>query len=207
MTLLFDFGGVIVDLDRPRCIEAFARLGMDVAPYLSDYRQADVFARLERGEVDVPAFCGELRRLTGCSGVPDEAIVSAWEAFLPQVPAERLEMLLRLKRHYSVSLLSNTNPVHWRQATGRFFRYKGLQAEDFFDHIFLSYREGVEKPRPELYRTVIRRTGEKPENIVFFDDCEENCEAARRCGMRALLVPAGSAWFKYFDENGKLRLS
>lgn len=207
MVLLFDFGGVLVDLDRARCIKAFAEIGLRVEDYLGSYRQGGPFSLIERGKISVHDFCNEIRRITGHADTTDDEIVQAWETFLPGVPTERLEMLLKIKQHYSINVLSNTNEIHWRQARDNFFHYKGLTANDFFDHIFLSYEEGVEKPAPELYETVIRRLGVPADEILFFDDSETNCEAARRCGMQALLAPAGSEWFKYFDENGKLHLS
>ncbi len=207
MTLLFDFGGVLVDLDRPRCVEAFARIGFDIVPYLGSYRQGGPFSLMEQGKMSISEFCSEIRRLSGRPDTTDEAIVQAWEAFLPGVPAERLDLLLKIKQHYSVNILSNTNQIHWRQARDEFFRYKGLELPDFFDHVFLSCELGLEKPAPELYAEVVRQLGVPASDVLFFDDSEVNCEAARRCGLQALLAPAGSEWFKYFDENGKLLLS
>ena len=207
MVLLFDFGGVLVDLDRARCVNAFAQIGLRVEEYLGSYRQSGPFSQIERGELSVHEFCDEIRRITGRDQTADEDIVRAWEAFLPGVPAERLEMLLKIKQHYSLNLLSNTNMIHWRQAEREFFNYKGLGVKDFFDRIFLSCEEGLEKPAPELFQRVIHRLGVPAGEILFFDDSEVNCEAARHCGMQALIAPAGSEWFKYFDENGKLHIS
>ncbi len=123
------------------------------------------------------------------------------------MPAERLELLLKIKQHYSVNLLSNTNEVHWRLAEEVFFNYKGLRVTDFFDHIFLSCRLGVEKPAPLIFEKVVEGLGAEAADVLFFDDSEVNCEAARQCGLQALLAPANSEWFKYFNEDGKLRLS
>lgn len=207
MTLLFDFGGVLVDLDKQRCIKAFEDLGFDIRPYLGTYRQAGMFSQLEQGRIGIPEFCAGIRELSACDEISDEAIVQAWEKYLLGIPAERLEMLLKIRQHYPVSVLSNTNIIHWSQARNDFFCYKDLTVNDFFDKIFLSYELGVEKPAPELYRQVIDGLGVPADEILFFDDSEVNCEAARQCGMQSLLAPAGSEWFKYFDENGKLQLS
>ena len=206
MILLFDFGGVLVDLDKARCIDSFARLGFDIRPYLGTYRQQGPFSLLERGEIDVPQFCSELRRLGCRPGTTDSEIVRAWEDYLTEVPAERLDMLLKIRRHYPVSCLSNTNCIHWGQAERDFFNYRGRQVGDFFDHVFLSCRLGLEKPAPELYAKVVEGLGVPAHEVLFFDDSEVNCEAARACGLQALLAPADSKWFHYFDENGKLHL-
>ena len=206
MILLFDFGGVLVDLDKARCIDSFARLGFDIRPYLGTYRQQGPFSLLERGEIDVPQFCSELRRLGCRPGTTDSEIVRAWEDYLTEVPTERLDMLLKIRQHYPVSCLSNTNCIHWGQAERDFLNYRGRQVGDFFDHVFLSYECHLEKPAPELYAHVVRTLGVPAAEVLFFDDSEVNCEAARACGLQALLAPAGSQWFKYFDENGKLHL-
>lgn len=204
MTLLFDFGGVLVNLDKSRCIEAFRRIGFDIRPYLGTFRQAGPFEMLERGTVSVPEFCDRLRALTPGFTASDECITAAWESYLTDVPAERLEMLLKIRRHYPVSLLSNTNAIHWRMAEEKFFRYRGLTVRDFFDHTFLSYELGEEKPAPAVFRAVAEKLGVPPGDILFLDDAEENCAGARRCGLQSLLAPAGSGWFKLFDNNGKL---
>lgn len=204
MKLLFDFGGVLVDLDRERCVKAFAEIGFDILPYLGAFKQGGPFSEIERNAITIPEFCSEIRRLSCRPDVSDEAIIHAWESFLPGVPTERLDMLLRIRQHYSVSVLSNTNLIHWRMACDDFFRYKGLSVNEFFDHIFLSCELGMEKPDAQVFHTVAERMNVPAEEILFFDDAEANCEAARRCGMKALLAPAGSKWFEYFDADGRL---
>lgn len=206
--LLFDFGGVIVDLDREQVLRSFDQLGIDIRPYLGTFKQSGIFSQLEQGRISIHDFCTALRHLSQAAHATDEAIIQAWESFLHKgVPAERLEMLLRIKRHYSINLLSNTNAIHWHMAQDRFFRYHGLEVDDFFDHVFLSCEMGIEKPAPEMFRRVIEGMGtNNPHDILFFDDSEVNCQAARQCGLQALLAPAGSEWFKYFDDYGKLHL-
>ena len=204
MNLLFDFGGVLVDLNKQRCIDAFAGLGFDIRPFLGTYAQAGVFAQLERGELSVAEFCEELRQLSGRVDLSDETLVKAWESYLMDVPADRLETLLKAKKNYPIYLLSNTNEIHWRQGSEEFFRYKGLHVEDFFDGVFLSYEMGIEKPHPAIFDKVVEGIGCAPSEILFFDDSEVNCEAARKQGLLARLAPADSAWLKDFDETGKL---
>ena len=194
--LLFDFGGVLVDLDKQRCIEAFDRLGFDIRPCLGTYRQGGVFSLLERGAIGVPEFCDEIRRMAGNPDLTDTSIAAAWEQYLAGVPAERLEKLLELRQSYRVSLLSNTNAIHWEQSLRDFFNYKGLGIGDFFEEVFLSYELGVEKPAPEIFHIVAERLGAQPEDILFLDDSEVNCEAARNCGLQAKLAPAGGGWMQ-----------
>lgn len=205
MNLLFDFGGVLVDLDASRCVRAFDALGFDVRPFLGTYAQSGLLSRLERGEVSVPQFCEQVRGLSGQPGLTDQQIVGAWQQYLVGVPSERLDMLLRIARHYPLYVLSNTNPIHWDMAVNGYFRYQGHRFSDFFRRAFLSYELGCEKPSPAIYRAVQEGIGCPADQILFFDDCKENCEAARRCGFQARLAPAGGAWLDYFTPDGVYR--
>lgn len=202
--LLFDFGGVLVDLDRKRVLRSFEKIGINITPFLGDYKQSGIFSLLEQGKTTVDNFCEELRRMCGCPQASNKQIVTAWESFLTGVPANRLDVLLKAKQHYSVNLLSNTNEVHWNMAEELFFKYKGHQVNDFFDHIFLSYKEGVEKPDPTIFENVIAKLGVPACQIIFFDDSDVNCQAARNCGLQAYKAAAGGEWLKYFDDYGKL---
>jgi putative hydrolase of the HAD superfamily len=192
--LLFDFGGVLVDLDKQRCINAFAELGFDIVPYLGTFQQGGFFSDFERGVITTKEFCDIIREKSNNPNLTDAQIVEAWKRYLLDVPEERLEMLLRLKGKYTLHVLSNTNPVHWGMAVNDYFRYKGLQVEDFFEKIFLSCELGVEKPNPEIFKKVVEGIGCRPDDILFFDDSEVNCEAARKYGLQAVLAPANSAW-------------
>lgn len=205
MILLFDFGGVIVDLDLLRCVSAFGELGFDVLPNLGNKGQTGLLERFESGHIDTPQFCDAVRELSGNAAATDEQIVHAWQQFLVGVPEERLELLLRIRRHYPTAVLSNTNPVHWAQARDGFFRYKGLGVEDFFRHTFLSYEMGVMKPQAEIYEKVIESLGVPASEIVFFDDLEANCEAARAAGMKAVCAPLYGKWARLFTEDGRLK--
>ena len=204
MVLLFDFGGVLVDLDRAAVTQAFARLGIDIAPHLGTYKQGGMLSALERNDVTVSAFCEGLRGLSSLERKPsDTDLIEAWDAYTTHVPAESLEMLLKIKKNYPVSLLSNTNVIHWAKARYEFFRYDGRQVEDFFDQIFLSYAMGVEKPAPEIFRRVVEMLRVPASEVLFLDDSEANCEAARQCGLRARVAPADSGWLPFFDSEGR----
>lgn len=204
MTILFDFGGVLCDLDKARCFAAFDQIGFDIRPYLDTYHQKGPFQEIERGEITVHELCDTLRADTPGFTADDETICRAWSTFLVGIPPERLELILKIRKHYPVSLLSNIGPVHWQVARDHFFTYNGHTVNDFFDHIFLSYELGIEKPHPALYRHVVKTLGVPAGDILFLDDAEDNCEGARRCGLQARLAPALGTWTQYFDADGKL---
>ena len=89
--LLIDFGGVLIDLDRRRCIEHFRRLGMtDVEGLLNDYRQEGFFQLHEKGLISDANFRERIRQAIG-HPVTDEAIDEAWNSFLDGIPAYKLD--------------------------------------------------------------------------------------------------------------------
>lgn len=203
MNLLFDYGGVLVDLDKQRCIRAFEALGFDIRPYLGTYAQAGFFSELERGAISVEGFCDKIREAAGNESLSDTDICNAWKDYLTGVPAERLEMLLKIARHYPVYLLSNTNTIHWKMAEEDYFNFQRHTVDDFFRKKFLSFEIGAEKPSEEIYQAVIDGIGCEPSDILFFDDSDVNCDAARKMGLQAHVAPANSAWLSFFTADGE----
>ena len=203
MNLLFDYGGVLVDLDKQRCIRAFEALGFDIRPYLGTYAQAGFFSELERGAISVEGFCNKIREAAGNDCLSDVDVCNAWKQYLTGVPAERLEMLLKIAQHYPVYLLSNTNTIHWKMAEEDYFNYQGHTVDDFFRKKFLSFEIGAEKPSEEIYQAVVDGIGCEPSDILFFDDSDVNCDAARKMGLQARVAPANSAWLSATGSSAR----
>ena len=99
-TLIFDLGGVIVDLDLAKCIQNFKELGLEnIEQYLSNFGQKDFFMQFEKGQIGIPAFRNEIRKLAGTE-LSDAQIDKAWCSFLTQIPVEKLHLLSELKKKY-----------------------------------------------------------------------------------------------------------
>ena len=173
--LIVDFGGVLIDLDRQRCIENFSRLGVPDA----EFRDAI------RGRMENPAT--------------DADIDAAWNSFLVGIPVYKLDLLLKLRERYVVYLLSNTNDIHWRWSCEHAFRYRAFRAEDFFEKIFLSYEMKLSKPDVAIYRKVLDETGINPEETLFIDDSAANCRAAETLGISTYTPKVGEDWSHLFD--------
>ena len=201
--LIFDFGCVIVDLDRQKCIEALERIGAgEIAHYVDECKQIDMFLDLELGKIDVAEFCREIRkRAPGCKA-SDEEISGAWGELLTGIPMERLQMIERLHKKYNIYLLSNSNPVHWEKSVDNFFPKAGHSPEYYFDKMFISYKMGMVKPDPRIFETLIRDTGINPEETLFIDDSAANCLAAEKFGINTLHVKHGSEWGDLIGSDG-----
>lgn len=196
--LIFDFGGVLIGLDRQRCIRNFEQLGIQHVGQLLDlYQQADFFRLYETGEIDSDAFRKILRSKANAT-LTDAQIDEAWNSFLDTIPTYKLDALLQLRQHYMVYLLSNTNELHWQWACEHAFPHKGFRVEDYFEQIFLSYEMGVSKPDIRIFQQVIDETGINPAETLFFDDSAANCQAAEKLGIRTHLTRPDEDWRELF---------
>lgn len=190
--VVIDLGGVMIDLDRDRCVRAFERLGLKgVDRMLGLYRQEEPFLSVETGRIPVSEFYDGLRRLTG-RDVSDRDFELAFEEFLVALPVERLAALRAMRaRGLRMYMISNTNSVMYDGWIKRAFMQEGMRVGDYFDGIVTSFAEGVCKPDPRLFETVLRRYGLEASESLLLDDSEANCEAARRLGMEAIRIEAG----------------
>jgi riboflavin kinase/FMN adenylyltransferase len=180
--ILFDFGGVLVDLHPQACLDAFAALGMpQVADYLTPYGHKGPFGKMENGEMDAAAFCREIRALFRVTAT-DEQIQEAWAAFLLHIPLQKMRMVHELAKHYRVFLLSNTNPIHIRKLSE--FEQAGFPLKECFEKCYLSYEVGLSKPGPEIFRYVLRDAGIRPEETLLVDDGPANCQTAAELGLQ-----------------------
>ena len=193
--IIFDFGGVLVNLDRTRCIDAFTRIGAGaIAGYVDECRQEDLFHDLEVGDTGVGQFCDAVRQACGGCNATDEDICGAWDALLTGIPRRRLDKLAELKRDFRLVLLSNTNPIHWRKAVDDYFTQGGLNVNYYFEKTYLSYEMRMLKPDEEIYRKVLDSSGMDAGDTLFIDDSKANCAAAERLGITSMHVTCGDEW-------------
>lgn len=198
--LIIDLGGVLIDLDRQRCIENFRKLGLpDVEVVLDIYHQQDFFQKYEKGLITSAEFRDVLREKIG-KPVTDAQIDDAWNSFLVGIPAAKLDLLLNLRKDYVVYLLSNTNEIHWQWSCRNAFPYKTFRVEDYFEHIYLSFEMNMAKPDAEIFQKVLDDTGIIPAETLFIDDSVANCRAAEALGITTYMPNAGEDWSHLFAK-------
>ena len=187
-TLIFDLGGVIVDLDLAKCIQNFKELGLEnIEQYLSNFGQKDFFMQFEKGQIGIPVFRDEIRKLAGIE-LTDAQIDKAWCSFLTQIPVEKLHLLSELKKKYRLLMLSNTNPLHIQTAVAAEFSKTGKTMQDFFDKCYLSYEMGMVKPDVEIFEALLTDAQVKAEECLFLDDGKKNIDTAAALGIQTYWV-------------------
>jgi len=178
--LLFDLGGVLVDIDFNRAFEAWAQAARIPASRIASRFSFDsTYEAHERGEIDAGQYFAHLRNTLGFT-LSNEELLAGWNAIFI-APSTGIESLLEaLAQSFPLYLFSNTNHAHrafWQ------FCYAKLLAP--FSEIFCSCDLGVRKPSGEAFVEVCRRIGIAAPRIAFFDDREENVLGARGAGLLA----------------------
>lgn len=199
--LLIDLGGVLINLDRQRCMESFKKLGFtDVEERLNIQQLHGIFMQQEKGLITSADFRNEIRDMMGKT-VSDKQIDAAWNSFLVDIPAYKLDLLLKLRTKYVVYLLSNTNEIHWKWACQHAFPYRTFRVEDYFEKTYLSYEMHMIKPETEIFKAVIEDAGIEPQETLFIDDSELNCKAAQELGISTYTAKAGEDWSHLFKSK------
>lgn len=192
-TIVFDFGGVIADLDIRKAIAAFKSLGIaDVEKYLDPYLQSGSFLEIENGKTDIAGFMAMMQELSGRE-LSFRQVQEAWLAFITGINREKLDYISELRKRCRTYLLSNTNPfiMDWA-CSSQFPGGKPLDA--YFDKMYFSYRIGLTKPDPEIFRQMIRDSGMIPEETLFVEDGTANILTARRLGFKTYQPANGEDW-------------
>lgn len=182
--IIFDLGGVLLDIDTGKTNDAFEKLGVpDFKNNYSLYKASPLFDNLEKGKVSEPEFYDGIRQISKLP-LPDEDIRDAWNALILDFRMHSLQHLDMLKSRYSLYLLSNTNSIHYT-AFHRSFNEKsgGKNFDDYFTKAYYSHRLGMRKPDPEIYDLVLSDAGIVAGETVFIDDLLKNIEAAAALGI------------------------
>ncbi|MDR3118328.1 MAG: HAD family phosphatase [Mediterranea sp.] len=192
--LIFDFGGVIVDINRDSAVKHFESLGLTNAEELLDkYHQRDIFLEVEDGRIDACEFCRKLgeycRREISC-----EEAKAAWLAFFVGDPQYRLDYMEELRRKYNIYILSNTNPFVMSWAESEAFTAARKPLSHYVDKIYASYQMKMVKPQKEIFEYVIKNAGLDPSETVFVDDGAANVQAGKEAGFHVLQPLNGEDW-------------
>ena len=186
--IIFDFGGVIINIDFVLTHAAFRELGVeDLDAKFSQTQQSGFFDRFEKGEISPESFRKEIKHYLS-SDVSDKEIDAAWNKMLLDIPEQRIEWILKLKEEYHCVLLSNTNKVHYDYYRGSLESVHGYKKfSDLFHKTYFSHEIGMRKPDADIYNYVLEDLKLKPSEVLFIDDTQKNIDAAKDLGWNCIL--------------------
>ena len=205
--LIFDLGGVLIDLHVERSFAAL--LGMGVNEALLTERNCLMNSRMmqyDRGDISTAEMFGYIasqlpaavREELG-NGL-DKRLHEVWNMMLGEYAPYKFHRLRQLReKGYRVVMLSNTNSGHWPRIEQLFIEAGGKLPSECFDALYLSYLMRRRKPEPGIFLTLLENEGVEAADCLFFDDSAENCAAARALGIDAVLVERNALWEGMFD--------
>lgn len=183
--IIFDLGGVLLNLDFVGSRHAFIKLGIPQIDDLFRNTQEDSFwKQYETGRLDDGQFVAAARKLA-LNGTSDEDIIMAWNSMLLDFPKERVELLDSLKNKYRLFLFSNTNSLHLQCFHKTFREVHGREMESLFEKAWYSHVINRRKPDVEAFRFIVEDSGLQAAETLFIDDSLSNVEGARRAGLQA----------------------
>ncbi len=183
--IIFDFGGVIYNIDFNRARIAFSKIGIQNFDQLySQAKQNDLFERLEMGLVSPEEFRNEIRKLSKLN-FSDTEIDVAWSSLLIGFDIRRIELLHELKKNYQIFLFSNTNRIHYAHFLKQFQELTNFKSFDgLFAKSYFSFDIKKRKPNPDAYEFLVNDMKINPKETMFIDDTIQNIAPAEKLGIK-----------------------
>ena len=190
--IIFDLGGVLLNIDYHKTTAAFHALGVPNFDALYSQReQIDLFDALETGKIEASTFYGELNLLMK-TNFAQEQLATAWNAMLLDWPLRRLQILQQLQNQFDLFLLSNTNSIHEAAFTQSLQQTHGIPSIAlYFDKAYFSHRLGLRKPDPKAFQYILDTHGLSPAATLFIDDSVQHIEAAQSLGIQTIHLSNG----------------
>lgn len=199
-TLIFDFGGVLIDLNKERSIQAFAKLGIEkVKDLLNNWCQKGIFLLFEEGKISPRKFLDNIHQMAD-KELSDEDIKQAFFTFLVDLPRYKLNLLTKLRKHYNIFLLSNINEMIFQYCCDTYFHAYGIDIHDYFDKLYLSFQMKVCKPDKKIFEMMIADSGIHPEECLFLEDGVQNIETAKCMGFNTFFVKPEEDFTSLFNH-------
>ena len=190
--VIYDMGGVLINIDYQRTIKAFEQLGYSSFADMYDQYHADaLFTLLETGKVSVDEFYDSMKK-KGPEAVTREEITTAWNAMLLDFRVKSIEFLKEIGKSKNIYLLSNTNEIHLADVRKIYAENISRQPmDDLFLKSWYSNEIGYRKPNEDIFEFVLRDAGLQPEETLFVDDSYNNIETAVKMGFKTHLLQDG----------------
>ena len=206
--IIFDFGGVIYDIEHEKTKDAFSRLGIkDFEELYGHAVQTKLFEDFELGKISPAIFRRAIKKHLP-NNISDKEINAAWNALLIGFKTERLELLEKLGKHYRNFLLSNTNQIHYQYYMGELKTQNRLKKfNGFFEKLYFSHHIGMRKPDAEIFEYVLFDNQIMAEETVFIDDYDLNISAANSVGLNSILLEPKQEICDLFTSEGHLKLN
>lgn len=180
--IIFDLGGVILNIDYDLTIKEFEKIGVqNSTSYYSKSEQKKLFDDLETGKISEKEFIDSVKLKT--NNASDDQIKNAWNKMILNLPLERLLFIKSMMCNYQTFLLSNTNSIHISCFKNGLGASEWKLFESVFNKIYFSYEIGMRKPSAKIFEYVLKDNHLQAENVLFIDDSIQHINAAKKIGI------------------------
>ena len=183
--IIFDLGGVVLDIDESIVYKELEKLGINVSELPQSKEFREIMSKFDTGIYTAPTFRKKMKALLGLEKMTDQKFDSIWNAMLLDIPRERIEAIEQIKKHYKIFLMSKTNEIHYdlyvRDLQLR-FGYNEFDA--LFNKSYFSFAEHLEKPDPRFFELILDHEKLNAEETLFIDDTAANIKVAKALGIR-----------------------
>jgi putative hydrolase of the HAD superfamily len=190
--IIFDLGGVLLDIDFKKTRDAFIASGVkDFDAYFQQSFSNPLFADFEKGLIKPIDFFEAFRNETAIH-ITDEIIINNWNALLGDFRKDSMHYIAALKKNYRVFLFSNTNIIHFEAFMILFEQQIGAgHFHDYFEKAYYSHEMNLRKPDVESFEFIIRENNLLENDTLFVDDTLKNIEGAKAAGLHTLWLQKG----------------
>jgi putative hydrolase of the HAD superfamily len=197
--IIFDLGGVLIDIDYTKTRQAFENLGISNFNELySQANQQDLFDRFEIGQISGQHFINSLLNYF-TEPISPNKVVHAWNAMLLDFKLDKLTLLEKLAAKYPLFLLSNTNELHVPIVRQRLSKLTAKPLEAYFSKVYFSHDLGLRKPNSEIFEFVCSENNLNPSTTLFIDDSIQHIEGAKKCGLQTIHLTPDKDLLAYFS--------
>ena len=203
--IIFDLGGVILDIDENLVYKELEKMGINISELAHSKEFMDIFSKFDIGVYTAPTFRKKIKALLGQEKMTDQRFDAIWNSMLLDIPRERIEAIEKVKKHYKIFLMSNSNVIHYDLYVRDLqLRFGYNEFDELFNKSYFSFAEHLEKPDPRFFELILDHEGLIPEETLFIDDTAENIEVAKSLGIHTYHIRRDELVRNLF-ENGILK--
>ncbi len=180
--IIFDLGGVLIDLDETPTIEGFGKKISAFYKNSMNLEFINIAHKFERGEIAPAEFRETVSKIFNIHLSP-EKFDFYWNAMIKGMPEQRFQILKKLQKTHRIFVLSNTNEIHYN-----YFTRQDYWKPELFEKVYFSHQLGMRKPEKKIFQYVLNENNLIPEETFFVDDNKDNIDTAKNLGIVATQV-------------------
>ena len=203
--IIFDLGGVVLDIDESIVYKELEKMGISTSELARSKEFIDIMSKFDTGIYTAPTFRKKMKALIGQEKMTDQKFDSIWDAMLLDIPRERIEAIEKVKKHYKIFLMSNTNVIHYDLYVRDLqLRFGYHEFDELFNKSYFSFAEHLEKPDPRFFELILDHEHLLPEETLFIDDTAANIKVAKSLGINTYHISREELVRNLFN-NGVLK--